>query len=77
MAALVVPAAVIGIVVERLVLGPALSSLAASYASLPLEPTGLEVIAVLAGLAVCSAVAVLWVARRATREAVVRGLGAG
>jgi ABC-type lipoprotein release transport system permease subunit len=75
--ALVVPAAVIGIVIERLVLGPALSSLAASYASLSLQPTWLEIAAVLAGLALCSAVAVLWVARRATRETVVSGLGAG
>jgi predicted lysophospholipase L1 biosynthesis ABC-type transport system permease subunit len=74
--ALVVPAAVIGIVIERLVLGPALSSLAASYASLSLQPTWLEIAAVLAGLALCSAVAVLWVARRATRETVVSGLGA-
>jgi len=58
------------------VLGPALSSLAASYASLSLQPTWLEIAAVLAGLALCSAVAVLWVARRATRETVVSGLGA-
>jgi putative ABC transport system permease protein len=76
-AALVLPAAVVGIVIERLVLGPALSSLAASYASLSLQPTWLEIAAVLAGLAACSAVAVLWVARRATREAVVSGLVAG
>ena len=75
-AALVLPAALVGIVIERLVLGPALSSLAASYATLSLQPTSLEIAAVLAGLALCSAVAVLWVARRATREAVVSGLGA-
>jgi hypothetical protein len=31
---------------------------------------------VLAGLAVCSAIAVLWAARQATRQAVVAGLGA-
>jgi hypothetical protein len=59
------------------VLGPALSSRAASYATLPLGATWLEIAAVLFGLAVCSAVAVLWVARRATRETVVSGLGAG
>jgi hypothetical protein len=53
-----------------------MSSLAASYASLSLQPTWLEIAAVLAGLALCSAVAVLWVARRATRETVVSGLGA-
>ena len=74
-AALVLPAALVGIVIERLVLGPALSSLAASYATLSLEPTSLEIAAVLAGLALCGAVAVLWVARQATREAVVSGLG--
>jgi ABC-type antimicrobial peptide transport system permease subunit len=75
-AALVLPAAAIGILVERVLLGPALSSLAASYATLPLAPTGAEIAAVLAGLALCSAVAVLWVARRATRQAVVAGLAA-
>ncbi len=73
--ALVVPAALLGIVLERLVLGPAMSRLAASYATLPLQASVLEVVLVLAGLAVAGAVTVFWVARRATRETVVAGLG--
>jgi ABC-type antimicrobial peptide transport system permease subunit len=73
-AALVIPAAVIGILLERLVLGPALSNLAAGYATLPLSATGPEIAAVLGGLALASAVAVLWVARQTTRETVITGL---
>ncbi len=75
--ALVVPAAALGIVLERIVLGPAMSRLAASYATLPLAASNLEVAAVLLGLAVAGAFAVLWVARQATREAVLAGLGSG
>jgi ABC-type antimicrobial peptide transport system permease subunit len=73
-AALVVPAAILGILLEATVLGPALSGLAASYATLPLAPTALDIVIVLAGLAIASAIAVLWVARRATTESVVLGL---
>ena len=73
-AALVIPAAVLGIVLETVVLGPALSGLAASYATLPLAPTVLDIAIVLAGLALASGIAVLWVARRATTESVVLGL---
>jgi ABC-type antimicrobial peptide transport system permease subunit len=73
-AALVIPAAVIGILLERLVLGPALSRLAAGYATLPLGATVPEIAAVLGGLAIAGAVAVLWVARQTTRETVVAGL---
>ena len=75
-AALVVPAAVLGILVETLVLGPALSNLAASYAALPLQPTTLDVVLVLIGLVVAGGVAVAWVAKQATSESVVRGLAA-
>ncbi len=74
--ALVVPAAVIGILLERLVLGPALSRLAASYVTLSLGATALEIVAVLAGLALAGAIAVAWVARRTTRENVIAGMGA-
>ncbi len=73
-AALVVPAAVIGILLERLVLGPALGRLAAGYATLPLGATAPEIAAVLAGLALAAVVAVLWVARQTTREPVLAGL---
>jgi hypothetical protein len=74
--ALVVPAAVVGVVLERFVFGPALSHLAVNYATLALDPTSAEILATLAGLAVASAVAVLWVARTASRESVVSGLAA-
>jgi putative ABC transport system permease protein len=73
-AALVVPAAILGIVLETTVLGPALSGLAANYASLPLAPTALDIAIVLVGLATASSIAVLFVARRATSENVVLGL---
>ncbi len=75
--ALIVPAAVLGVVLERMVLGPAMSRLAASYATLPLAASDLEVGAVLVGLALAGTVAVVWVARQATREAVLAGFGAG
>jgi ABC-type antimicrobial peptide transport system permease subunit len=74
--ALVLPAAVVGVLLERFVLGPALSRLAASYVTLPLGATGLEIAAVLAGLALAGAIAVAWVARQATRENVIAGMGA-
>jgi ABC-type lipoprotein release transport system permease subunit len=73
--ALVVPAAVLGVLLERLVFGPALSRLAVNYAVLDLGTRVGEVLAVLAGLAVASVVAVGWVARGASRESVVEGLG--
>ena len=74
--ALVVPAAVIGILLERLVLGPALSRLAASYVTLSLGASALEIVAVLAGLALAGGIAVAWVAGRTTRENVIAGMGA-
>ena len=73
-AALVLPAAVLGIGLERLVLGPLLANLAAGYATLPLGASAREVAAVLAGLALGGVVAVLWVAHQAAREPVVAGL---
>jgi ABC-type antimicrobial peptide transport system permease subunit len=72
--ALVVPAAIVGVVMERLVFGPALARLAAGYATLALDPTAGELLATLAGLALAAAGAVLWVARQASRESVVSGL---
>ncbi len=72
--ALVVPAAIVGVVLERFVFGPALTRLAESYATLPLSATLLDVLFVLAGLAVAASVAVAWVARQAVREPVVAGL---
>ncbi|HWE13431.1 MAG TPA: hypothetical protein VG365_07970, partial [Solirubrobacteraceae bacterium] len=74
--ALVVPAAVVGVVLERFVFGPALSRLAVNYASLPLTATGPEVLVTVLGLLAAAALAVVWVARQAGRESVVAGLSA-
>jgi hypothetical protein len=74
--ALVVPAALLGIALERVVLGPALASLAASYVTLPLGATGPEIAIVLAGLLVAGVIATAWVTRQATRESVIAGLRA-
>jgi ABC-type lipoprotein release transport system permease subunit len=71
---LVAPAALLGVVLERLVLGPALAGLAAGYASLPLGATTAEVLATVAGLLVAAGLAVMWVARQAGRESVLAGL---
>jgi ABC-type lipoprotein release transport system permease subunit len=73
-AALVIPAAIAGILLERFVFGPALSHLAQNYATLTLNATLLEVVGTLAGLAVAAGIAVVWVARQAVREPVVAGL---
>jgi ABC-type lipoprotein release transport system permease subunit len=73
---LVVPAAAVGVVLERLVLGPAVAHLAANYATLDLAAGPLEITGVLAGLLGAGAGAVLWVTRMATRETVVSGLAA-
>jgi ABC-type lipoprotein release transport system permease subunit len=74
--ALVIPAAVVGVALESLALGPWLGSLAANYASLPLHTTALEVAVTVAGLLAAAAVAVAWVSRQASRESVVAGLSA-
>jgi hypothetical protein len=74
--ALLVPAAAAGILLERFVFGPELTHLAESYAVLPLDATVVDVLLVLAGLAVAAVVAVTWVARQAVRESVVAGLAA-
>jgi hypothetical protein len=73
-AALLIPAAVLGIALEQLVMAPALSRLAENYATLPISASGAEIAAVLAGVALAGAIAVLWVARQVTRETVVAGL---
>jgi ABC-type lipoprotein release transport system permease subunit len=74
-AAMVVPAAIVGIVLERFVFGPALSRLAENYAVLTLSATGVEIALTVAGLALAAALAVIWVGRQAVREPVVSGLG--
>jgi putative ABC transport system permease protein len=72
--ALVVPAAIVGVLLERFVLGPALSHLAENYATLSLTAGPSEVLVTLAGLALAAGVAVAWVSRQASRESVVEGL---
>ncbi len=71
---LLIPAGIVGYLLERLVLGPALSRLAANYANLPLQATAAEVGVTVAALAAAAGVAVLWVARQALREPVLTGL---
>jgi ABC-type lipoprotein release transport system permease subunit len=75
--ALVVPAAALGVLLERVLLGPAVAGLAASYATLPLGASATQVLATLAGLAAAAGVAVAWVSRQASRESVVLELAAG
>jgi ABC-type lipoprotein release transport system permease subunit len=72
--ALVIPAAIFGILIERLILGPTLANLAAGYATLELGAGWSEVAAVVAGLLLAGLLAVLWVTRQATRETVIEGL---
>jgi len=72
--ALVLPAAVVGVLLERFLFGPVLARLAVNYAALALDASTVEVLATLAGLALAGAVAVVWVARQASRESVVSGL---
>ena len=74
--ALIVPSAIVGVLLERLVFGPELARLAAGYAELPLHATVAEVLVTVAGLAVAAGLAVVWVARQASREPVVSGLAA-
>jgi hypothetical protein len=69
-----VPAALLGLALEAVVLGPAVASLAAGYAGLSLAPTAGHVALAAGGLAVLGAAAVWWVTRRVTSEPVVAGL---
>ncbi|WP_249011519.1 FtsX-like permease family protein [Conexibacter sp. DBS9H8] len=71
---LIAPAAALGVLAEAWLLGPALARLAAGYASLDLAPTRVDVLAVLAGLALAGAIAVWAVTRRALAEPVLAGL---
>ena len=73
-AAVALPAAVAGIVLEWAVFGPLVARLAAGFASLPLSPAPGHVAIVLLGLLALSAGATLLVARRVLREPVVAGL---
>ncbi|HEX8207128.1 MAG TPA: FtsX-like permease family protein [Solirubrobacteraceae bacterium] len=73
-AAVLVPAALLGVALEVLVLGPLVSSLAAGYAGLSLQPSPGHLALAGAGLAVLGAIAVAVVGRRVASEPVVAGL---
>jgi predicted lysophospholipase L1 biosynthesis ABC-type transport system permease subunit len=73
---MLLPATVVGVLLERLALGPSLSRLAANYVTLPLRAGPSEIAVTIAGLLLAAAVAVLWVARQTGREPIVSGLGA-
>jgi ABC-type lipoprotein release transport system permease subunit len=66
-----VAAVVVGFVAERWLVGPAVSRLAASYASLSLQPSAAAVAVTAAGLLAGTAVTVLWATRLVTRGPVV------
>ena len=67
-------AAPLGIVLERNVIGPAVSRVAASYVSLPLSAGAGPIGVVLGGLAVAALAAAAWAARTVVCEPVVTGL---
>jgi hypothetical protein len=73
-AAVLVPAVVAGVLLEWLVLGPAVSALAADYAGLSLAPDPGHVALAAGGLVVLGAIAVALVGRRVQAEPVVAGL---
>jgi ABC-type lipoprotein release transport system permease subunit len=64
-------AVVVGFLLERFVVGPAVAGLAASYVSLSLSPSASEVLLTAVGLCIGATVAVLWTARLAVRGPVV------
>jgi len=73
-AALVVPAALLGVLLERFVFGPLVARLAAGYVTLPLTAGPLEIALVLLGLGGLAAGAALWTAWRAERDPITAGL---
>jgi ABC-type lipoprotein release transport system permease subunit len=72
--AVMAPAALIAILLERFLLGPALGGIAAGYASLSLEADATEIAILLAGLALIGVLAVWWVVRRVSAQSIARGL---
>ncbi len=73
-AAVALPAAVAGVLLEWAVFGPLVSRLAAGFAALPLSPAPGHVAVVVGGLGLIAAGATAVVARRVLREPVVAGL---
>jgi putative ABC transport system permease protein len=72
--AVLVPAAAVAIVLERVVLGPAIAHIAAGYASLALSADATQIVALLAGLALLAGGAVWWVALRVSTMPISREL---
>jgi ABC-type antimicrobial peptide transport system permease subunit len=72
--AVTVPAVVLAVLLERLVLAPLVSDLAAGYADLGARASGGQVALVAGGLVALALVAAAWVARRALAEPPVAGL---
>ena len=73
-AAVAIPAAIAGVLLETLAFGPLVARLAAGFASLPLAPTTGQVALVVAGLLLLAVAATAIVARRVLREPIVTGL---
>ena len=74
-AAVLLPALIVAVALERVVLGPLVADLAADYATLRLGVSSGAMLAVSGGLALAGTIAVLAVARSAAREPVATGLG--
>jgi ABC-type lipoprotein release transport system permease subunit len=73
-AAVAVPAALAGALLERLAFGPFVARLAAGFAAVPLAPTTGQVLLVVLGLVALAGAATAVVARRVLREPVLAGL---
>jgi putative ABC transport system permease protein len=73
-AAVALPGALLGVVLEMTVMGPLVARLAAGFASLPIAPGPGQIVLVVAGLLTLATAATALVARRVLREPVVAGL---
>jgi hypothetical protein len=76
-AAVAIPAAVLALVVERLLFAPVVERIAARFADLPLALSAAQAAVVVIGLLVLAGLATGVVARRVMREPIVRGLREG
>jgi putative ABC transport system permease protein len=72
--AAIAPALLVGVALHQWVLAPAVASLAAGYADLPIAAGASEIALVALGLAALGLGAAAWMTRRAGREPVVAGL---
>jgi hypothetical protein len=72
--AVVVPAAILGALLERELLAPAVSRLAGDYVSVPLTTGAADIAIVAVGVAALAAVAAAWNSGRSLREPIAAGL---